>query len=137
MAPKLKLTYFPLPGRAEKVRLAFVLGGVAFEDVLAEAQRVPKLPRRPRDADRLQKLVALCQRPRAIVLGVTLQVGRERVAVRLRLVAHSRRWRPHELAAARHPPLPIEAVALDRTQLAQDARLRRQLGQGRGVPRRG
>ena len=33
MAPKLKLTYFPLPGRAEKVRLAFVLGGVEFEDV--------------------------------------------------------------------------------------------------------
>ena len=32
MAPKLKLT-FPLPGRAEKVRLAFVLGGVEFEDV--------------------------------------------------------------------------------------------------------
>ncbi|KAJ9442766.1 Glutathione S-transferase 1 [Diplonema papillatum] len=30
--PQLKLTYFGMPGRAEPARLAFVLGGIAFED---------------------------------------------------------------------------------------------------------
>ncbi|KAL4170067.1 hypothetical protein KRP22_010974 [Phytophthora ramorum] len=30
--PKLKLTYFPFPGRAEPIRLALFIGGVAFED---------------------------------------------------------------------------------------------------------
>ena len=31
--PKLRLTYFPFQGAAEKVRLALVLGGIDFEDV--------------------------------------------------------------------------------------------------------
>ncbi|RLN31374.1 hypothetical protein BBO99_00006724 [Phytophthora kernoviae] len=30
--PKLKLTYFPFPGRAEPIRLALFMGGLAFED---------------------------------------------------------------------------------------------------------
>eukprot|EP00802_Teleaulax_amphioxeia_P022288 Tamp_22720.p1 GENE.Tamp_22720~~Tamp_22720.p1 ORF type:complete len:247 (-),score=75.01 Tamp_22720:312-1052(-) len=33
MAPKIKLTYFNIEGVAEKVRLAFKIGGVEFEDV--------------------------------------------------------------------------------------------------------
>jgi hypothetical protein len=33
MAPTLKLTYFDIQGVAEKIRLAFHLGGVEFEDV--------------------------------------------------------------------------------------------------------
>lgn len=32
MAPNLKLTYFNIEGAAEKVRLAFIVGGVDFED---------------------------------------------------------------------------------------------------------
>ena len=32
-APKYKLTYFNIEGSVEKVRLAFVLNGVDFEDV--------------------------------------------------------------------------------------------------------
>jgi hypothetical protein len=92
--------------------------------------------------------------------GVTLLVERERRAPRRWLAPHSRRGRADELAAARRPPLPIEGVgamlvvvvglagrallrssagrrhawgcALVRTQQAQDARLRRQLGKGRG-----
>ena len=31
--PKLKLTYFNSPGRAEPIRLALAIGGIAFEDV--------------------------------------------------------------------------------------------------------
>jgi len=31
--PAIRLTYFPIQGAAEKVRLAFVLGGITFEDV--------------------------------------------------------------------------------------------------------
>lgn len=36
MAPKLKLTYFEVTGRAEAVRLAFAIGGIDFED-----ERIP------------------------------------------------------------------------------------------------
>ena len=32
MAPKLKLVYFSLPGKAEAIRLVLRLGGVEFED---------------------------------------------------------------------------------------------------------
>ena len=32
MAPKIKLTYFDMKGRAESIRLALVVGGVEFED---------------------------------------------------------------------------------------------------------
>ncbi|EGZ28033.1 hypothetical protein PHYSODRAFT_466681 [Phytophthora sojae] len=31
-SPKLKLTYFPFPGRAEPIRLALFIGGIPFED---------------------------------------------------------------------------------------------------------
>lgn len=46
--PKLKLTYFPRAGRAEPIRLAFHIGGVAFEDERISPEelqvRKPSLP---------------------------------------------------------------------------------------------
>ncbi|DBA02507.1 TPA: hypothetical protein N0F65_010979, partial [Lagenidium giganteum] len=46
--PTLKLTYFPAPGRAEPIRLAFHIGGIAFEDERISYEqlqsRKPSLP---------------------------------------------------------------------------------------------
>jgi hypothetical protein len=41
--PKLKLTYFNIQGAAEKVRLAFVLGAVPFDDVRVPFPEWPAL----------------------------------------------------------------------------------------------
>eukprot|EP00640_Fibrocapsa_japonica_P005056 CAMPEP_0113941348 /NCGR_PEP_ID=MMETSP1339-20121228/7285_1 /TAXON_ID=94617 /ORGANISM="Fibrocapsa japonica" /LENGTH=206 /DNA_ID=CAMNT_0000945465 /DNA_START=49 /DNA_END=669 /DNA_ORIENTATION=- /assembly_acc=CAM_ASM_000762 len=38
MATTIKLTYFPLPGRAGSTRLAFYVGGVDFEDVIVKGE---------------------------------------------------------------------------------------------------
>ena len=41
--PSYKLTYWEGPGRAEPVRLAFVVGGIPFEDVRVDYQRVASM----------------------------------------------------------------------------------------------
>eukprot|EP00667_Euglena_gracilis_P031832 EG_transcript_47031 len=41
--PAITLTYFPIEGVAEKVRLAFVLGGIPFEDKHVDMADWPKL----------------------------------------------------------------------------------------------
>ncbi|KAG7401921.1 hypothetical protein PHYBOEH_009501 [Phytophthora boehmeriae] len=45
--PKLKLTYFPTPGRAEPIRLALFIGGIAFEDKLVSVEDAKKLTNLP------------------------------------------------------------------------------------------
>ncbi|ETL31144.1 hypothetical protein F441_16351 [Phytophthora nicotianae CJ01A1] len=42
MYPKLKLTYFPFPGRAEPIRLALFISGIPFEDERIDVEELNK-----------------------------------------------------------------------------------------------
>ena len=41
--PQYKLTYFPIRGKAECIRMVFAVAGVEFEDVRVHPQDWPKL----------------------------------------------------------------------------------------------
>ena len=44
MPPVLKLSYFPIQGQGEKVRLAFTLGKIAVRDAAQDPSSSPSLP---------------------------------------------------------------------------------------------
>jgi len=80
--PTIKLTYFPLPGRAEAARLCFTYGGVAFEDVRVTFEewgqmkagiptdgplyKLPSLPVLEVDGDELSQSMAVTRYAAAI-----------------------------------------------------------------------